>query len=112
VKLAKIFKNVIDISAKKLINIDLLENRIADLVYSGHIASPESLMAANLRHINIIRKAKIIIAEAQKSLDNSLSLEFIAQDINEALGYLDEILGKKFSEDLLDKIFAEFCIGK
>ena len=112
VRLAKIFRSVIDISAKKMININLLENAIADLVYSGHIASREPLMAVSLRHTDIIRRAKIIIARARESLDNSLPPEFIAQDIKEALDYLDEISGKKFSEDLLDKIFSEFCIGK
>ncbi len=111
-KLLKVFKSVIDISAKKAKNIDLLENAIADLVYAGRIANPESLMVANLRYIKIIQKAKITIAEAAESLDNKLSLEFVAQGVKEALGHLDELLGKKFSEDLLDKIFAEFCIGK
>jgi len=108
----KMFKRVIDISAKRSKNIDLLEQAIADLVHSGHIAAAEPLLVANLRYIKILQKAKIVIAEALKSLDNSLPSEFIAQDIKEALGYLDEISGKKFSEDLLDKIFAEFCIGK
>ena len=111
-KLLRIFKDVIDISAKKVKNIALLENAIADLVYGGQITGPESLMVANLRYIKIIQKAKIVIAEARESLDNKLPPEFVAQAIKEALGFLDELLGKKFSEDLLDKIFSEFCIGK
>ncbi|MDD2680188.1 MAG: tRNA uridine-5-carboxymethylaminomethyl(34) synthesis GTPase MnmE, partial [Candidatus Omnitrophica bacterium] len=111
-KVLKIFKRVIDISAKKLKNINLLEKEIADLAYSGRVAAAEPVLVANLRYVKILQKAKIVIAEALKSLDNRLPPEFIAQDLKEALGYLDEILGKKFSEDLLDKVFAEFCIGK
>lgn len=111
-KILKIFKQPIDISAKNLENIGLLEAAIADLVYSGSVISPESKIVANLRHITMLRKIEKIIAEARKSLDNGLSLEFIAQEIKEALGYLDDILGKDYSEDLLDKIFSEFCIGK
>ena len=111
-KITEVFKRTIDISAKKLININLLEDAIADLVYAGGIITPESLMVASLRYLKALKKAKIIIAQAQKSLDNNLPAEFIAQDLKEALGYLDEILGKKFPEDLLDKIFSEFCIGK
>jgi tRNA modification GTPase len=111
-QIIKAFKTVIDISAKKLININLLENAIADLVYAGDILCPESLMVASLRYLKMLQKAKINIAQALNSLDNNLPPEFIAQDLKEALGYLDEILGKKFSEDLLDKIFSEFCIGK
>ncbi|MCX5701055.1 MAG: tRNA uridine-5-carboxymethylaminomethyl(34) synthesis GTPase MnmE [Candidatus Omnitrophica bacterium] len=111
-KLLSIFKDVIDISAKKSKNIDLLEKAIADLVYGGFILNPESVMVSNLRHIKVLQKVEKVIADLLKSLDNKLSLEYIAQDIKEALGLLDEMLGKEFSGDLLDKIFSEFCIGK
>jgi len=111
-KIASEFKNVIDISAKKSRNIILLEKIIADLIYGGLVLNTESVMVSNLRHIQLIRKAQKNIAQAGESLDNKLPLEFIAQDIREALGFLDEVLGKRFSSDLLDKIFSEFCIGK
>jgi tRNA modification GTPase len=69
-------------------------------------------MVSKLRHIEALKKVEKFIAQALNSLDNKLSLEFIAQDIQDALTYLDSILGKDFSQDLLDKIFSEFCIGK
>ncbi len=106
------FGQVINISAKKLENIDLLESAITNLVYNGKIISSESIMVSNLRHIEAVRRAQKLIAQALNSLDNKLSLEFVAQDIKDSLGNLDDILGRRFSEDLLDKIFSEFCIGK
>jgi len=111
-KLSKIFSRAIEISAKKTKNIGILENSIADLVYKGKVSSGELSLVSNLRHISAIKKAQILIAEAANSLDNKTSLEFIAEDIKEALSLIDDILGKRFSEDLLDKIFSEFCIGK
>ncbi|MCX5711305.1 MAG: tRNA uridine-5-carboxymethylaminomethyl(34) synthesis GTPase MnmE [Candidatus Omnitrophica bacterium] len=111
-KLCQIFPRVIEISAKKTKNIEVLEEGIADLVYKGKVSSGEPAMVSNLRHISAIRKAQILIAEARNSLDNTTSLEFVAQDIKDALTLIDDILGKRFSEDLLDKIFSEFCIGK
>jgi len=111
-KVLKNFSQVIEISAKKSKNINLLEDAIANLVYKGEVPSPESMLVSNLRHIETLRAAQKVIAEAINSMDNKLSLEFIAQDIKEALLHLDEILGKRFSEDLLDKIFNDFCIGK
>ena len=69
-------------------------------------------MVSNLRHIEAVRRAQKLIAQALNSLDNKLSLEFVAQDIKDSLVNLDDILGRRFSEDLLDKIFSEFCIGK
>ncbi|MCM8781272.1 MAG: tRNA uridine-5-carboxymethylaminomethyl(34) synthesis GTPase MnmE [Candidatus Omnitrophica bacterium] len=111
-KIIRRFQYVVETSAKNLKNIDLLENKIADLVYSGRIISSESLLVGNRRHAEAIKKTQKFVAGAIDSLDNKLSLEFIAQDIKEALGYLDDILGGRFSEELLDKIFSEFCIGK
>jgi tRNA modification GTPase len=111
-RILKKFNLAINVSAKKLKNIELLEETIANLVYNGKVASPESILVSNLRHIETLKETQKLIAEAANSLDNSLSLEFISQDIKDALGYLDELLGKRFSLDLLDKIFSEFCIGK
>jgi tRNA modification GTPase len=110
--ISSIFRPPIEISAKKSQNINLLEDAIANLVYNGRVISSEPLLVSNLRHIRAIKEAQKLIAEALNSLDNKLSLEFIAQDIKDALGYFDDMLGKRFSEDLLDKIFSEFCIGK
>jgi len=106
------FKYVICICAKKVQNINLLEDTLANLVYNGKVKSTESILVSNLRHIEALCGAQKLIAQAINSLDNKLSPEFIAQDIKEALGHFDDILGKGFSEDLLDEIFSEFCIGK
>lgn len=111
-KVLKAFGHTIEISAKKNRNINLLEEAIADLVYKGRIWAPESVAVSNLRHITSLRQAQKLIAEATNSLDNKLSFEYIAQDIKDALLCLDDILGRRPSEDLLDKIFSEFCIGK
>ncbi|MCM8801325.1 MAG: tRNA uridine-5-carboxymethylaminomethyl(34) synthesis GTPase MnmE [Candidatus Omnitrophica bacterium] len=111
-RIKKIFKQLIEISAKKFINIDLLEEAIVNLVYSGKVQSLESVLMSNLRHIRIIKGVERLITRALNSLKDNLSLEFIAQDIKDALLYLDEILGKSFNEDLLERIFSEFCIGK
>jgi tRNA modification GTPase len=111
-KILKDFKHAVEISAKSSRNINLLEEAIAELVHKGKISPAEPLLVSNLRHIASLRQAQKVIAEAAKSLDNKLSLEFVAQDIRDALSCLDDILGRSFSEDLLDKIFSEFCIGK
>jgi tRNA modification GTPase len=111
-KIMERFNYVIDISAKKNKNINLLEDAIANLVYDGRLESPEPILISNLRHIEKIKRAEKLIAEAVNSMDNKLSWEFISQDIRDALMHLDDVLGKRSSEDLLDKIFSEFCIGK
>ncbi len=111
-KILKKFKYVVDISAKKLKNINLLEDKIVNLVYGGKVAINEPVTLNNLRHISSMQEAQILIAQAVNSSDNNLSLEFVSQSLKDALLYLDDILGLRFSEDLLDKIFSDFCIGK
>jgi tRNA modification GTPase len=111
-KILKRFAQVIDISAKKIKNINLLEEAIANLVYNGKVNCAEPILVSNLRHITAIKGTQKLIAQALNSLDNKLSLELVAQELKDALLYLDDILGKSFPEDLLDKIFSEFCIGK
>ena len=106
------FKHLVKLSAKKMRNINLLEDMIAQLFYKGHFNPSDSILVSNARHIEKIKKAQKLIAEAGSSLDNKVSIEFVAQNIKDAMGYLDDILGKRFSEDLLDKIFGRFCIGK
>jgi len=111
-KLSPVFKRIVDLSAKKNRNIGALEQAIADSVYKGEVFKAEFSLVSNLRHMNALRKAQKLIAEALNSLDNKLPLEFISQDLKEAVSLLDDILGKEFSSELLDRIFRDFCIGK
>jgi tRNA modification GTPase len=106
------FGKIIEISAKKLKNILLLEEKIANLVYNGRVGASESVLLSNARHIAAIREAQKLIEEAGNSLDNKLSIECVSQGIKDALAGLDSVLGGNFSRDLLEKIFSEFCIGK
>ncbi len=113
-KIIKKFKHSVDISAKNMKNILLLEEKIVELVYLGQISCPEPVLVSNFRQIELVKKAQKIVAETSDSMDNNklIPIELAAQGIKDAIGYLDELLGKKFSEDLLDKIFNDFCIGK
>ncbi|HTY44385.1 MAG TPA: tRNA uridine-5-carboxymethylaminomethyl(34) synthesis GTPase MnmE [Patescibacteria group bacterium] len=100
------------LSAKKRLHIDALEEAIVTCACAGGATVPEPALVAHQRHIEQLKRAQKFIAGALTSLDNKLSGEFIAQDIRDALGHLDVILGTQFSEDVLDRIFAEFCVGK
>ncbi|HLD82326.1 MAG TPA: tRNA uridine-5-carboxymethylaminomethyl(34) synthesis GTPase MnmE, partial [Candidatus Omnitrophota bacterium] len=112
VKIIERFKCVVDISAKKGKNIAGLEEAIANLVYDGRVLNSEPILVSNLRHIEAMRSSQKLVAESLSSLDNELSIEFIAQGLKDAVSHLDNILGKNLSQDLLSRIFSKFCIGK
>jgi len=109
--LAGYFKEIIKISAKKLRNIGLLEDAVAREILKGAGRS-ESVMVGNTRHIEGVKKAQKLIAESLETLDNKVSIEFAAQSVKDSAGVLDDMLGLRCSEDLLDRIFSRFCIGK
>ncbi|HNQ50053.1 MAG TPA: tRNA uridine-5-carboxymethylaminomethyl(34) synthesis GTPase MnmE [Candidatus Omnitrophota bacterium] len=110
--LAGRFTRVVEVSAKKLRNIDALEDAVASFVFGGSVEFAEPVFVSNMRHIRELKEARKSIARARVSLDNGVSAELTAQHIRDALGAIDELLGRRFSEDLLDSIFSRFCIGK
>ena len=111
-KIENNFKHVVLISTKKLKNINSLEEAIKDIVYQGAVLSPEYAIVSNMRHIELLKKAEGFVKSACVALDKGFASELVCQDIKDALGFLDDMLGKRFSDKLLDKIFSEFCIGK
>lgn len=66
----------------------------------------------NLRHAAALRAAAASIAAARRALDAGAGAEFVAADLRAALAELDPITGADATQDVLDRIFSEFCIGK
>jgi tRNA modification GTPase len=102
----------IRISAKYGDGIPLLKDRIFSLMTGTGETHQRGIMIANLRHKTAIEQAKAALERAEDSLKAGLSPEFAAFDIHTALDRLGEITGKTTNEDVLERIFATFCIGK
>ncbi len=110
----KIFENQkkIQISALKRQGIDILEEEIVKNIMHGKDFLNADILISNLRQIESLKKCFASLKNAQEHLSGSLSLEFISEDIKAAVSHLDNITGKNITQDLLDKIFSSFCIGK
>jgi len=108
----KVFQTVVEISAKKGKNINLLEDALCEFVYQGKLPGPELMLVSNLRHISALKEAQKLLNNAVSVLTDKLPLEFLTQDLKDASFNLDKILGRDLTEDLLDRIFSDFCIGK
>lgn len=104
--------NIINISALKNEGLDLLHDRIEDMVFSGEISNSVDVMITNSRHKDAIYKAMKAIEDAISSLNDEMSYDFIEVDLKDAWDALGYINGDTISEDLLDTIFSNFCIGK
>ena len=100
------------ISALKNIGLDELRNKIFDIIYNGHCKTPEGIFITRERHRERLSKAHDSLSKAVNAINQNLSSEFIAADLRLSLESLGEITGETYSEDVLNRIFQEFCIGK
>jgi tRNA modification GTPase len=72
----------------------------------------QSVLISSLRHKDALTRAKRSLVLAKDSLKKGLSPEFVAVDVMGSLGAIGEVVGKTVTDDILNKIFSEFCIGK
>ena len=106
-------KKWIEISALENIGIDTLENEIYNFILSENIEdSSEKLIITNIRHKSALDKTKKSIENIFETIDMGYPMDLIAVDLNDALDSLSEVTGEISSEDLLDHIFSNFCVGK
>lgn len=101
---------VITISAKNNVGIDLLRNHLKFAV--GYNSEVESEFIARRRHLDSLVRAHEALLHGQKQLTEYRAGELLAEDLKLAQNALSEITGEFTVDDLLDKIFREFCIGK
>jgi tRNA modification GTPase len=69
-------------------------------------------VVASARHADALRRSAVQLAAAEQTLAGELPLDFVSIDLRAALEALGEITGETATEELLDRIFSEFCIGK
>ena len=106
-------EKILKISVKENIGIDELKSRLKQIITGSQaVLNTEKTIICNVRHKNLLDRALKSINTAIDACEKKASEEFIAFDANKAINCLDEITGKSFSEEVLDKIFNEFCIGK
>jgi tRNA modification GTPase len=99
------------ISAKTGAGLDALRQKILEMV--GWSGSQEGAIIARRRHLDCLERASDHIARAEQFAANgNNSLELFAEELFLAQNYLGQITGKLLPDDLLGKIFSQFCIGK
>lgn len=105
-------KEPIEISAKENIGIIKLKETIKEMFYSGMLNYNDEIYITNARHkeslINALESLKLV----KESIDNNMPEDFFSIDLMNAYEELGFILGEQLSDDLVDEIFAKFCMGK
>ncbi|HXX34686.1 MAG TPA: tRNA uridine-5-carboxymethylaminomethyl(34) synthesis GTPase MnmE [Thermodesulfobacteriota bacterium] len=105
--------SVISISALENDGIDDLKQAIySSLIRREVRTTPEHLIVANIRHKAALTQVRNNLSNAAKGLEERVSLEFIAFEIRSSLEALGDLVGETATEEVLDRIFEKFCIGK
>lgn len=99
------------ISAKNLLHIEELKEKLVSKVVQGNI-NTENTIITNTRHYEALQQVNASLAEIKTGLDNNIPGDLLALDIRRCLHYISEITGDITNENVLDYIFSKFCIGK
>lgn len=104
--------NIIEMSIIEDKGIQELEDAILDMFFDGEIQVNNTIMITNIRHRDLLVKARDNIISAVEGIKMGMPLDATEIDFRNAYTQLGEITGETIEEDVLDKIFKDFCIGK
>ncbi|MBR3325515.1 MAG: tRNA uridine-5-carboxymethylaminomethyl(34) synthesis GTPase MnmE [Clostridia bacterium] len=110
--LKKVRKPIIKISAIKNEGIDKLYSKIVELFNFEEIERESKVIITNERHKNLIVKANNCVLDAIKSYENNIPIDISSVYIKQSLEFLGEIMGQNISNEIINEIFKNFCLGK
>ena len=92
--------------------IEELKQKITELFNLKEIQLDNEIVITNLRHKNLITKALKNVEEAKNTIKQKMPIDIISINIKEILENLNTITGEEVSEEIINEIFAKFCLGK
>ena len=92
--------------------IEEIDNHIEELVYGGELSQHDSTMVNNVRHIELLKQSRDSLRDAMEMTLAREALDFIEVDVRNAYDLLGEITGETVSDDIINEVFARFCLGK
>jgi tRNA modification GTPase len=105
-------RDVILFSAKEGEGMDLLENEIRELFYSGKVTYNDQLYITNARHKEALDSTYRSLCQVKNSVEAGMPEDFYSIDLMDAYADLGLIIGESVEDDLVNEIFSKFCMGK
>ena len=105
-------ENVVYTSTIKDEGIDELKDKIKELFNIEKIKSKDYTYLSNTRQISLAKKALKEIKQAELALNKNMPVDIIEIDLNECFNTLGEIIGETYSDEIIDNLFKNFCVGK
>lgn len=104
--------NVVEISAKKNIGIEILKSKIKELFDLEKIETDDYSYLSSARSIALLKKSLESLNCAILGIKNNNPIDMVEIDIKESWNLLGQITGETYEEELIDKMFSNFCLGK
>ncbi len=105
-------KKVIKVSILEEKGLSEIEDEIVNMVYGGEIKAADNSFVTNVRHKNSLQRAFNSIKEGADAAKQYLPFDLLEVDIKDCYDALGEITGDTVDDDIIQKIFANFCLGK
>ena len=112
IKLPENLENVVETDTNSIEGIDSLKSKIKEMFNLEKITTKDYTYLSNSRQISLIKKAYQSILSAEKSLNESLPIDLIAIDLKECFDFLGQVIGISYTDEIIDNLFENFCVGK
>ena len=103
---------LIQTSMLKQEGIDELEIQIRDLFFGGEVQNQDMTYVSNSRHISLLKQARQSIQDAIDAAESGIPMDMVQIDLTRTWEILGEIIGESASDELIDQLFSQFCLGK
>ncbi len=104
---------VVSVSAKTGFGINDLTNRVKSIIIGSRgLDAPGEVMVSSMRHKAALEKSGMELNAALKAMDGKAGLEIVSEHVKSAAYYAGSIIGEVATDDILDSIFSNFCVGK
>jgi len=105
-------EDIISFSVKEGKGIEMLTKRVKELFFGGAVTVEPDYLIGNTRHRNALYQAKEALLQALVTIETRMPEDFISMDLQEANHALGEITGDSVDEEIIDRVFTKFCLGK
>ncbi len=105
-------KNIVKGNTKNYKNLNELKSKIVEMFNLEKLENNNANYLSNSRQISIVKKAILSLENCLSEIDNNIEIDLLSIDIKECYDLLGEIIGETYKDELLDEIFANFCLGK
>ncbi len=103
---------VVELSAREGEGLASLEDGLTEMVWGGEVKKDESLVLLNVQEKQMLREAVDDIKDAVSALEAGRSIDLVEVDVREGRRKMGRLLGEDLSDEILDRVFSQFCVGK